>query len=45
MLISLTSVLATLRLIFRSRAALDLENLALRHQIGELQRSTPIIPC
>ena len=39
MLISLTSVLATLRLIFRSRAALELENLALRHQIGVLQRS------
>ena len=39
MFISLTSVLATLRLIFRSRAALELENLALRHQIGVLQRS------
>jgi len=39
MLISLASVLATLRLIFRSRAALELENLALRHQIGVLQRS------
>jgi hypothetical protein len=31
MLISFTSVLATLRLIFRSRAALELENLALQH--------------
>jgi putative transposase len=39
MLISLTSVLATLRSIFSSRAALELENLALRHQIGVLQRS------
>jgi putative transposase len=39
MLISLTSVLATLRSIFCSRAALKLENLALRHQIGVLQRS------
>ena len=38
MLISLTSVLATLRSIFRSRAALELENLALRHQVGVLQR-------
>jgi hypothetical protein len=39
MLISLTTVLATLSSIFRSRAALELENLALRHQIGVLQRS------
>ena len=39
MLISRTSVLATLRSIFRSRATLELENLALRHQIGVLQRS------
>ena len=39
MLISLTTLLATLRSIFRSRAALELENLALRHQIGVLQRS------
>ena len=38
MLISLTSVLATLRSIFRSRP-LELENLALHHQIGVLQRS------
>jgi putative transposase len=39
MLISLTTFLATLSGIFRSRAALQLENLALRHQIGVLQRS------
>jgi hypothetical protein len=38
MLISLTTLLATLSSIFRSRAALQLENLALRHQIGILQR-------
>jgi hypothetical protein len=37
MLISLTTLLAALRAIFRSRAALELENLALRHQIGVLQ--------
>ena len=40
MLIFLTTLLAALRAIFRSRAALELENLALRHQIGVLQRST-----
>src|SRR5271169_5682262 len=39
MLIFLTTLLATLRSIFRSRAAIELENLALRHQIGVLQRS------
>jgi transposase InsO family protein len=39
MLISLATLLATLSSIGRSRAALDLENLALRHQIGVLQRS------
>ena len=39
MLIFLTTLLAALRAIFRSRAALELENLALRHQIGMLQRS------
>jgi putative transposase len=39
MLISLTTLLATLSSIFHSRAALELENLALRHQIGVLQRS------
>jgi hypothetical protein len=36
--------LATLSSIFRSRAALQLENLALRHQIGVLQRSTRRCP-
>ena len=40
MLISLTTLLSTLGSIFRSRAALELENLALRHPIGVLQRST-----
>ena len=40
MLILLTTLLAALRAIFRSRAALELEILALRHQIGVLQRST-----
>jgi putative transposase len=39
MLIFLTKPLATLSSIFRSRGALELENLALRHQIGVLQRS------
>jgi putative transposase len=39
MLISLTTFLVTLSLIFRSRAALELENLALRHQIDVLQRA------
>src|ERR1700694_5910022 len=39
MLISLTILFTTLSSIFRSRAALQLENLALRHQIGVLQRS------
>jgi putative transposase len=39
MLISLTILFATLRSLFRSRVALELENLALRHQIGVLQRS------
>ena len=39
MLISLKTLLATLSSIFRSRAALQLENLALRHPIGILQRS------
>src|ERR1700680_739556 len=40
MLISLTILFTTLSSIFRSRAALQLENLALRHQIGVLQRSS-----
>jgi hypothetical protein len=39
MLISLTTLLATLCSLFRSRVALELENLAVRHQIGVLQRS------
>jgi putative transposase len=39
MLISLAALPPTLFSIFRSRAALQLENLVLRHQIGVLQRS------
>src|SRR5277367_4737743 len=39
MLIFLTTLLASLASIFRSRASLGLENLALRHQIGVLHRS------
>ena len=39
MLIFLATFLPTLSSIFRSRAALELENLALRHQIGVLQRA------
>src|SRR5215469_2461452 len=39
MLIFLRSCLATLLSILLSRAALELENLALRHQIGVLRRS------
>ena len=39
MLNFLVTLLATLSSILRSRAALELENLALRHQIGILQRS------
>ena len=39
MLISLRTLLAILSSMVRSRAALELENLALRHQIGVLQRS------
>ena len=39
MVIFLAALIANLRSIFRSRAALELENLALRHQIGVLQRS------
>ena len=39
MLISVTTLLFALSSIFRSRASLELENLALRHQIGVLQRS------
>jgi putative transposase len=44
MLIFLTTPLATLSSIFRSRAALELENLTLRHQIGVLQRSARKCP-
>jgi hypothetical protein len=40
MLIFLATLFATLCSIFRSRANLELENLALRHQIGVLQPST-----
>ena len=39
MLIPLTTFFTTLSSIFRSRGVLQLENLALRHQIGVLQRS------
>ena len=39
MLIFLATLLATVSSIVRSRAALELEILALRHQIGVLQRS------
>jgi putative transposase len=39
MRVFLTTLLAILPSILRSRAALELENLALRHQIGVLQRS------
>ena len=38
MLSFLTAVFATLSSVFRSRSALQLENLALRHQIGVLER-------
>ena len=40
MLNVLSVVLAALSSVFRTHAALRLENLALRHQIGVLQRST-----
>jgi len=39
MLIFLTTLLASLASTFRSRASVGRENLALRHQIGVLQRS------
>jgi hypothetical protein len=39
MRVFLTTLLAVLPSILRSRAALELENLALRHQIGVLKRS------
>jgi putative transposase len=39
MLILLSALLSTLCSMFRSRAVLELENMALRHQIGVLKRS------
>ena len=39
MLILLSALLSTLASMFRSRAALELEHMALRHQIGVLKRS------
>ena len=39
MLVFPKTLLAALPSILRSRAAVELENLALRHQIGVLQRS------
>src|ERR1700674_3233895 len=39
MLILLSAVFFTLGSMFRSRAALELEHMALRHQIGVLKRS------
>ena len=39
MLILLSALLSTLGSMFRSRAVLELENIALRHQIGVLKRS------
>jgi len=44
MLLSLTTLFATLSSVFRSRAALHLWNLALRHQIGVLQRAARKCP-
>ena len=44
MLIFLATLLATLTSTLRSRAAVGLENLALRHQIGVLQRSSRTRP-
>jgi hypothetical protein len=44
MLISLTPLLVALGSILRSRADLELENLALRHQIGVLKRSAGTRP-
>ena len=44
MLIFFTTLLATLSFILRSLAALELENLALRHQLGVLQRSSRKCP-
>src|SRR5260221_14520277 len=39
MLILLSALLSALGSMFRSRAVLELENIALRHQIGVLKRS------
>jgi hypothetical protein len=39
MLILLSALLSTLGSLFRSRAVLELEHMALRHQIGVLKRS------
>ena|ERR1700676_2761001 len=39
MLILLSALLSSLRSMFRARAELELENIALRHQIGVLKRS------
>ena len=39
MLILLSAFLSRLGSMFRARSALELENLALRHQIGVLKRS------
>ena len=39
MLILLSALVSTLCSMFRSRAALELEHMALRHQIGVLKRS------
>jgi hypothetical protein len=39
MLILLSALLSTLRSMFRARAALEREHIALRHQIGVLKRS------
>jgi hypothetical protein len=44
MRISLTPLLATLSSFFRSRATLQVENQALRHQIGVLRRSARKLP-
>jgi len=41
MMSALISVLATLNGVLRSRVALHLENLALRHQLQRLQRARP----
>jgi hypothetical protein len=47
MVIFLAALIANLRSIFRSRAALELENLDLRHQIGVLQlyEKAPQVDC